>query len=55
MPELHRISALAETPWQEYLSCSETQLYHFFEPEPGIFLAERTRTAGRLLPALISD
>ena len=51
MPELHRISALAETPWQEYLSCSETQLYHFFEPEPGIFLAESPNVIERALRA----
>lgn len=40
MPEIHKIRSLSESPWQEWLSCSETQLYHFYEPEPGLFLAE---------------
>lgn len=26
--------------WPKLLKCSEIQLYHYFEPEPGIFLAE---------------
>lgn len=40
MPVFHRIKTLSETPWQDWLSCSETQLYHYYEPEPGLFLAE---------------
>ena len=49
MPVFHDIQALSETSWQEYLSCSETQLYHYFEPEPGIFLAESPNVIERAL------
>ena len=51
MPNLYHIAQLSETPWQAYLSCSETQLYHFYEPEPGLFLAESPNVIERALRA----
>ena len=49
MPDYQHISSLQDSPWQAYLSCSETQLYHFCEPEPGIFLAESPNVIERAL------
>ena len=49
MPNLYHIAKLSDAPWQEYLSCSETQLYHFYEPEPGLFLAESPNVIARAL------
>ena len=51
MPEFIEINALTETPWQTWLHCSETQLDHFFEPEPGLFLAESPNVIERALQA----
>ena len=45
------ISALSESEWQEWLSCSEPQLYHFYEPEQGIFIAETPNVIERALNA----
>ena len=59
MPSLYHIAQLSDSPWQDYLSCSETQLYHFYEPAPGLFLAESpnviARAPGRLCAGILSD
>ena len=47
MQNRKQITALSESPWQDYLACSETQLYHYFEPEQGIFLAESPNVIAR--------
>ncbi len=49
MPVFHDIQTLSESPWQDWLSCSETQLYHYYEPEPGLFLAESPNVIERAL------
>lgn len=46
-----QISALADSPWAEWLQCSETQLYHFYEPEPGLFIAESPNVIERAMHA----
>ena len=46
-----RIDALADSPWEEWLSCSETQLFHLREPAPGIFLAESPNVIERAVHA----
>ena len=46
-----RITALAESPWQEWLSCSETQLAHIYEPQPGLFIAESANVITRAFAA----
>lgn len=46
-----RAAALTETPWAEWLRCSETQLFHYFEPEPGLFIAESPNVIERALNA----
>lgn len=51
MPHLISVESLSDTPWQEYLSCSETQLYHFHEPAQGIFIAESPNVITRALAA----
>ncbi len=50
---MHRIEVNAlDTPeLQIYASSSETQLMHYYEPEPGIFIAESLRVIGRALDA----
>lgn len=48
--EIH-ISTLAESPWAEWLRCSETQLYHYYEPEQGIFIAESPNVIERAMNA----
>ncbi len=48
--EIH-ISTLAESPWAEWLRCSETQLYHYYEPEHGIFIAESPNVIERAMNA----
>ena len=45
------IAALSESAWEEWLSCSEPQLYHFYEPEQGIFIAETPNVIERALNA----
>ena len=49
MPDCIFIKSEAGTPWQEWLSCSETQLFHYFEPEPGLFIAESQNVILRAL------
>ena len=51
MPNLYHITKLSDSPWQAYLSCSETQLYHFHEPAQGLFLAESPNVIQRALCA----
>lgn len=51
MEQIIRIHALAESPWEAWLSCSETQLLHWFEPVPGLFLAESPNVIGRAAAA----
>ncbi|MCQ2407695.1 MAG: RNA methyltransferase [Oscillospiraceae bacterium] len=51
MEQIIRIGALAESPWEEWLSCSETQLFHLREPAPGLFLAESPNVIERALAA----
>ena len=51
MPNYIEIDALTKTPWESWLRCSETQLLHWFEPEPGIFLAESPNVIKRALAA----
>ena len=46
-----RIDTLADSPWEEWLSCSETQLFHLREPAPGIFLAESPNVIERAVHA----
>lgn len=48
--EIH-ISTLADSPWAEWLRCSETQLYHYYEPEQGIFIAESPNVIERAMNA----
>ena len=45
------IAALSESPWAEWLACSETQLFHIDEPEPGLFIAESPNVIGRAMQA----
>ncbi|MBQ8921976.1 MAG: RNA methyltransferase [Oscillospiraceae bacterium] len=45
------ISELAESPWQAWLTCSETQLAHLYEPEPGLFIAESANVIERAIAA----
>lgn len=51
MPNEIQISALNETPWAAWLSCSETQLYHYHEPGQGIFIAESPNVIERAMNA----
>lgn len=51
MPNEIQITALDGTPWAEWLSCSETQLFHLYEPEQGIFIAESPNVIERALNA----
>lgn len=51
MQQLHKIRALSDSPWHEWLTLSENQLYHYFEPEPGLFLAESPNVIERALVA----
>ncbi len=46
-----RIDALADSPWEELLSCSEPQLFHLREPAAGIFLAESPNVIERAVHA----
>ena len=48
--EIHILS-LDESPWAEWLRCSETQLYHLYEPEQGIFIAESPNVIERAISA----
>ncbi len=45
------LNRLEDSPWQEWLSCSETQLAHIFEPEPGLFIAESPNVIERAVQA----
>ncbi len=51
MQQLHRIRALSDTLWHEWLNLSENQLCHYYEPAPGLFLAESPNVIGRALIA----
>lgn len=51
MPQYHEIRATDGTPWEAWLSCSETQLLHFYEPAPGLFIAESPNVISRALAA----
>jgi len=48
---LIEINSLSETPWEQWLQCQEPQLYHFCEPEQGIFIAESPNVIDRALHA----
>lgn len=48
--EIH-ISSLDESSWGEWLCCSETQLFHFYEPEQGLFIAESPNVINRAMSA----
>lgn len=45
------LQSLNDSPWAEWLQCSETQLYHINEPEPGIFIAESPNVIERAMNA----
>lgn len=45
------IASLDESPWAEWLRCSETQLYHFYEPAQGLFIAESPNVIARAVAA----
>jgi len=45
------LRALPESDWDAYLRSSDPQLLHFYEPEPGIFLAESPNVIERALAA----
>ncbi|MBR6106876.1 MAG: RNA methyltransferase [Oscillospiraceae bacterium] len=45
------LQALGDSPWAEWLSCREPQLYHYYEPEPGLFIAESPNVIARALQA----
>ena len=45
------VTSLHETPWQAWLSCSETQLFHIHEPAPGLFIAESPNVIERAMNA----
>ncbi|HAG14161.1 MAG TPA: rRNA methyltransferase [Ruminococcus sp.] len=49
--EAKEITSLSESPWQAWLSCSEPQLLHFYEPEQGLFIAETPNVIERALRA----
>lgn len=51
MPDCFIIKSEDGTPWYDWLSCSETQLYHYYEPEPGLFIAESQNVIMRALSA----
>ncbi len=46
-----KIATLDESPWAEWLRCSETQLYHYFEPAQGLFIAESLNVIARAIAA----
>ncbi|MCQ2416349.1 MAG: RNA methyltransferase [Oscillospiraceae bacterium] len=45
------IESLTESPWHDWLSCSEPQLLHYYEPEQGLFIAETPNVIERALNA----
>ena len=45
MQQLHRIRALSDTLWHEWLNLSENQLCHYYDPAPGLFLEESSSPA----------
>lgn len=45
------IIALSESPWEAWLRCSETQLYHINEPAQGLFIAESPNVIERAMNA----
>ncbi|MCR4759112.1 MAG: RNA methyltransferase [Oscillospiraceae bacterium] len=51
MAQINEIKSLSESPWQEWLSCSETQLFHYYEPSPGLFIAESPNVIARAMAA----
>ena len=51
MPEYDKTAIQDGTPWQAWLRCSETQLLHWYEPEPGLFIAESPNVISRALTA----
>ena len=51
MAELIPVAQTDDSPWGELLRCSETQLYHWYEPEQGIFIAESPNVIERALHA----
>ena len=48
---LYHISELSDSPWAEYLTLSEIQLFHYFEPEAGLFIAESPNVTERAIAA----
>ena len=45
------LQTLGDSPWDEWLRCQEPQLYHYYEPEPGLFIAESPNVIARALHA----
>ena len=46
-----QITSLSDSPWDAWLRCSETQLFHINEPEPGILIAESPNVIERAVNA----
>lgn len=51
MPVLIPVTSPEETPWGAYLQSSESQLFHWYEPEQGLLIAESPNVIGRALNA----
>lgn len=51
MRQIIRISSLDEEELQIFRNCNEAQLLHFFEPAPGLFIAESPMVVERALNA----
>lgn len=49
MPELIEVTDLSLPELEMYAGLTETQLFHYYEPEEGIFIAESPRVIGRAL------
>ena len=45
------ITSPDDSPWAEWLACSETQLYHIAEPAQGLFIAESPNVIERAMNA----
>ena len=51
MERYQEITSTDNTLWRDWLRCSETQLMHYYEPEPGVFIAESPNVIMRALAA----
>lgn len=51
MSDIRKIETFAAPELDVYARLSEPQLLHYYEPQPGLFLAESTRVIERALDA----